>query len=122
MSTVELGERNLLGVRLPTLEAVHTQTAEYGALATPHWLDSYAERLREALELSVQRQVRRERLHRIAVAVDRVTQRVNLFEKVLIPRARENIRRIRIHLADGERAAVVRAKIAKRKRQGVAQR
>jgi V/A-type H+-transporting ATPase subunit D len=49
-------------------------------------------------------------------AVHKVTQRVNLFEKVLIPRTREHIRRIRIYLADAERAAVVRSKIAKRKR------
>ena len=52
----------------------------------------------------------------------KVTQRVNLFEKVLIPRTREQIRRIRIYLSDAERAAVVRSKIAKRKHaaQGVA--
>ena len=49
-------------------------------------------------------------------ALRKVTQRVNLFEKVLIPRARDNIRRIRIYLGDAERAAVVRSKIAKRKR------
>jgi V/A-type H+-transporting ATPase subunit D len=42
---------------------------------------------------------------------------VNLFEKVLVPRTRNNIRRIRIYLSDSERAAVVRAKIAKRKQQ-----
>lgn len=117
VTDVRLGERNLLGVHLPTLEAVETAVAEYDCLSTPHWLDRYAEYLSEALELSVRLQVRRERLRRIALAVRRVTQRVNLFDKVLIPRARENIRRIRIHLADGERAAVVRAKIAKRKQQ-----
>jgi V/A-type H+-transporting ATPase subunit D len=44
-----------------------------------------------------------------------VTQRVNLFEKVLIPRARKSIQRIRVYLSDEERAAVVRSKIAKRK-------
>jgi len=41
---------------------------------------------------------------------------VNLFEKVLIPQARENISRIQIHLADAERAAVVRSKIMKANR------
>ena len=46
-----------------------------------------------------------------------MTQRFNLFDKVLIPRARDNIRRIAIYLADAERAAVVNSKIAKRKRE-----
>ena len=49
-------------------------------------------------------------------AVRRVTQRVNLFEKVLIPNAKQNIARIQIFLSDVERAAVVTSKIAKAKR------
>jgi V/A-type H+-transporting ATPase subunit D len=40
---------------------------------------------------------------------------VNLFEKVLIPKAEQNIRKIVIFLSDQERAAVVRSKIAKNK-------
>ena len=48
----------------------------------------------------------------------KVIQRVNLFEKVIIPEARENIRRIRIALGDRMTAAVARAKIAKEKLQG----
>jgi V/A-type H+-transporting ATPase subunit D len=40
---------------------------------------------------------------------------VNLFEKVKIPEARDNIRRIRIFLGDQQTAAVARAKLAKAK-------
>ena len=43
------------------------------------------------------------------------SQRVNLFEKVKIPEAKENIRRISIYLGDQDTSAVVRGKIAKRK-------
>ncbi len=119
VTEVHLGEHNLLGVHLPVFEGVDITVADYDLLTTPHWLDGYVERLREALALEIRLQVERERLRRLAAAVKRVTQRVNLFDKVLIPRTEENIRRIRIHLADGERAAVVRAKIAKRKQHGV---
>jgi V/A-type H+-transporting ATPase subunit D len=48
-------------------------------------------------------------------AVRRVSQRVNLFEKILIPNADKNIARIQIFLSDVERAAVVTSKIAKAK-------
>jgi V/A-type H+-transporting ATPase subunit D len=48
--------------------------------------------------------------------VRRITQRVNLFEKVLIPNAKRDIARIQIFLSDVERAAVVTSKIAKAKR------
>ena len=47
--------------------------------------------------------------------VRRALQRVNLFEKVKIPRCEEAIRRIRIYLGDALAAAVGRAKIAKAK-------
>jgi V/A-type H+-transporting ATPase subunit D len=43
------------------------------------------------------------------------TQRVNLFEKVMIPQARENIKKIQICLGDMQTAAVVTGKIAKEK-------
>ncbi|MCK5553153.1 MAG: V-type ATP synthase subunit D, partial [Deltaproteobacteria bacterium] len=43
----------------------------------------------------------------------KIVQRVNLFEKVLIPAAKENIKYIQTFLADSERAAVVRSKITK---------
>ena len=43
------------------------------------------------------------------------TQRVNLFEKVKIPEAKENIRIIRIFMGDQQTAAVARSKIAKGK-------
>ena len=49
-------------------------------------------------------------------AVRRVTQRVNLFDKVLIPTAKRDISRIRIFLSDIERSAVVTSKMAKGKR------
>lgn len=115
VTDVHLSERNLLGVHLPILEEVDIELADYPALTTPHWLDGYQKTLKDILTLTVRLQVERERLRRLERAVKRVTQRVNLFDKVMIPRTRENIRRIHIHLADGERSAVVRAKIAKRK-------
>ena len=58
-------------------------------------------------------QVAEQRTRELAHAVRRITQRVNLFEKILIPTAKKNIQRIQIFLGDAERSAVVRSKIAK---------
>ena len=112
----ELGEENLLGTRLPVLRQVQVVRREYSLLARPHWVDRVQALLVEALELRLLMQVQHERLARLERAVQKITQRVNLFDKVLIPKTRENIRKIGIFLADGERAAVVRAKIAKSRR------
>ena len=73
------------------------------------------EYLQKMATMRVNLQVHRERVARLHQQVRRITQRVNLFEKVLIPRAKGNIKRIRIGLGEEERSAVVRSKIAKRK-------
>jgi V/A-type H+-transporting ATPase subunit D len=106
---------NLVGLKLPALSSLHIEVREYGYLGRPHWVDDVARLLRQSVELQIRVQIARHRLALLETAVRRITQRVNLFEKVLIPRARENIRRLRIYLSDSERSAVVRGKIAKRK-------
>jgi V/A-type H+-transporting ATPase subunit D len=114
---VRLGEENLIGTRLPRVEAVTVEVADYGLLSLPFWVDHIVGCLRQALEIQVRLQVARERIERLLRAERTVTQRFNLFEKVLIPRTRQQIRSIAIYLADAERAGVVNSKIAKRKKQ-----
>jgi V/A-type H+-transporting ATPase subunit D len=116
LQQVDLAQENLVGVLLPVVRKVHLKVREYGLLAKPHWVDNVVEELSESLRLRIQRDVERRRVALLEEAVRKVTQRVNLFDKVLIPRTRNNIQRIRIHLSDAERAAVVRSKIAKGKR------
>ena len=111
-----LGQGNVVGVKLPVLESTEIEMREYGLLGRPHWVDRLAQLLRETMELRIRVQVERRRLDLLEVGVRKITQRVNLFEKVLIPRTRKSIRRIRIYLSDTERAGVVQAKISKKKR------
>lgn len=113
---VERRVDNLVGIELPRVEAVQLDRAQYSRLAMPQWVDRVVELLGQMLELKVRQQVELVRLDRLEAALQKTTQRLNLFDKVLIPRAESNIRRIRIALSDAERAGVVRAKIAKGKR------
>jgi len=115
LKTARLGEENVVGTRLPVLQAVEVQLRDYGYLEKPHWVDRLSVELTRMLELHVRLTIEQRRVALLEEAVRKVTQRVNLFEKVLIPRAKEHIRKIRIYLSDAERAAVVRSKIAKRK-------
>jgi len=112
---VQIEEENVVGARLPVARQVSIETAPYSTLATPFWVDPLVRSLRRMAELRVLVEVNRVRVERLEVASRRITQRVNLFEKVLIPGAEKNIKRIRIFVSDEERAAVVRSKIAKRK-------
>lgn len=119
VKAVRLSERNVVGQRLPALDAVETEVLPYGRMTRPHWVDLTATRLQEVVRLRVEAQVASRALELLDAAIVKVTQRVNLFEKVLIPRAQANIKRIAIALGDMERAAVVNSKIAKRKREAV---
>ena len=115
LDRVRLGEVNLLGVLLPVLEEVSYRVRPYSMLAKPHWVDNLVEQLKAMLALRVRHQVNEERMQRLRQAVRRITQRVNLFDKVLIPGAKRDIKQIEVFIADNERAGVVRSKIAKAK-------
>jgi V/A-type H+-transporting ATPase subunit D len=108
-------EENVLGVRLPVLGEVRFRVKEYSMLAKPFWVDFLVEQLQAMAMLRLRQDNERERVKRLNDAVRRISQRVNLFDKVLIPQAEQDIHRIKIHLADTERAAVVRSKLAKAK-------
>jgi V/A-type H+-transporting ATPase subunit D len=112
---VEIKEINVVGVRVPELGAVTFDVAEYSVLAKPFWVDHLVDAGKSLAELRLRREVQQQRTHVLADALRKVTQRVNLFEKVLIPQAKDNIRKINIFLADSQRVAVVRSKIAKAK-------
>lgn len=115
MTDFELIEENVVGVRLPLLQRIHCTVADYSLLAKPAWVDVLVERLKDAAEQRTQVLVAAERVRILQYQEKRVTQRVNLFDKILIPTAKRNIQRIQIFLGDAERAAVVRSKIAKAK-------
>lgn len=117
IAAVHQVEENLMGTRLPKLERVDFHVAAYGLLSRPFWVDAVIGWLQEALRNQLELRVAEQRLELLRQAERKVTQRFNLFDKVLIPRTRRNIKTITIYLADAERAGVVNSKIAKRKKQ-----
>jgi len=119
VTKAEILEENVMGLRLPKLGKIEIKVSEYPFLGKPHWVDRVVQLLKQAIEIRMLRQVMERRLESLAASAKVVSQRVNLFEKVLIPKAEANIQRIRISLSDAERDSIVRAKIAKREK-GVA--
>jgi V/A-type H+-transporting ATPase subunit D len=113
VETIKIVEENLVGVKLPSLKEVKCKVVDYSMLAKPHWVDILVEQLQEMVQQKARVKVAAERLQLLEQAVRKVTQRVNLFDKILIPTARANIKKIQIYLADAERALVVNSKITK---------
>ncbi len=116
LTDYHLGEENVVGTRLPVLDRIEVAVRPYSPMVLPHWVDQVTRLLHDMLTARLKVQVAHRRVELLARAVNTITQRVNLFDKVLIPTARSNIKRIRIHLSDEQTSAVTRSKIAKRKR------
>lgn len=118
VGNIKRGLRNVAGIKLPTVSNVEYEVSDFSRLSTPPWVDAGLEFLKELMELREQVKILHEQEALLQKELRKVTQRVNLFEKVMIPRAKENIRQIRIALAEEQTAAVGRSKIAKAKSVG----
>lgn len=115
VTDIRIGKENVVGVHLPVFEGYETETADYGRLATPHWMDPLMTAFSRLLGARLKIKVAEKRLAILEYALQKTTQRLNLFDKVLIPEAQQNIKNIKIYLSDFERASVIQAKIAKGK-------
>ncbi|MFH1138997.1 MAG: V-type ATP synthase subunit D [Pseudomonadota bacterium] len=115
MDEIITRQDNVAGVEVPEFDNVVFQDVEYSLFATPTWLDVAVDSLKTMVSLKAELTVLRDRESLLREELRRTAQRVNLFEKRLIPDLKEDIRRIKIFLGDEETAAVGRAKLAKSK-------
>jgi len=115
VAEVVSGTSNIAGIDIPVFERVHFQDLSWDLYLAPLWVDRAVEVLQRLVTLEMEMRVLQQQRDIIAAELRVTSQRINLFEKVKIPEARENIRRIRIFMGDQEVAAVVRGKISKNK-------
>ena len=117
--SVVCGQENIAGVTVPVFRELTFEDICYDVADYPLWVDTAAVRLREIAALDAMAKTLRRRVELLEQELRSTAQRVNLFEKVKIPEAKENIRVIGIYLGDQQTSAVVRGKIAKKKLQEV---
>lgn len=118
--SVICGEENIAGVIVPVFRALQFREIDYDPGDYPLWVDTAVVKLQEIAGLDAETKTLRRRAELLEQELRVTSQRVNLFEKVKIPEAKENIRVISIYLGDQQTAAVVRGKIAKNKLREVA--
>ncbi|HSW86893.1 MAG TPA: V-type ATP synthase subunit D [Rhabdochlamydiaceae bacterium] len=112
---VKKAYENIAGIDIPVYEKIEFQPPEYELYYTPVWLETAIEGVKEFLTIREKIKVAREKKEALERELREVSIRVNLFEKIMIPRAIENIKKIKIFLSDQELAAVSQAKVSKRK-------
>jgi V/A-type H+-transporting ATPase subunit D len=113
--TIITHQKNIAGVNIPVFDALEFIEKEYDLFTAPLWLDAAILALREIIVLNKKILLLQEGVNVLRQELRVTTQRVNLFEKVKIPLAEENIRLIKIYIGDQMANAVGRSKIAKRK-------
>lgn len=110
---------NIAGVEVPVFKDAEFTVLEFDLYAEDPWFEDAVAVIKELIMLTESGKLIQEQHRLLREELMTTTQRVNLFEKVKIPEARENIRRIRIFLSDMDTSSVVRSKIAKKKSQEV---
>ncbi|ETP72891.1 H(+)-transporting ATP synthase, vacuolar type, subunit D [Lachnospiraceae bacterium JC7] len=106
---------NIAGVKLPAFKELTFKDISYSVDDYPLWVDTALIKLREIARLDALVSTLRKQVELLDKELRSTSQRVNLFEKVKIPEAKENIRVIGVYLGDQQTAAVVRGKISKKK-------
>lgn len=112
---VEKSFENIAGVEIPFFQEVIFQQPTYALFDTPIWMESATVSVRDLLIVREKIRVIKEKKKRLEKELRDVSIRVNLFEKILIPRANENIKKIKVFLGDQQLAAVSQAKVSKQK-------
>ncbi|MCH9613464.1 MAG: V-type ATP synthase subunit D [Chlamydiia bacterium] len=106
---------NIAGVDIPIYEGSVFEEIDYPLMTTPVWWDAVITKLRDICEVREEIRCAKEKKIALEKELREVSIRVNLFEKILIPRTEENIRKIKVFLSDQQLSAVAQAKMAKRK-------
>jgi len=106
---------NIAGVEIPLFDRIVFAESDYFLFDTPVWFDKAVELLRGLATAREKVHVAEEKKRALEKELREVSIRVNLFEKILIPRSVSNIKKIRVFLGDQQLAAVAQAKAAKKK-------
>jgi len=112
---IQTEEGNIAGIDIMVFKNVEFEDIPYDYFTTPLWVDRALEILREQISRRIKIEILQKQVDILLEEMRITIQRINLFEKVKIPEARENIRVIQIFLGDAQTAEVVRGKIAKAK-------
>ncbi|AEC51754.1 V-type ATP synthase subunit D [Pyrococcus sp. NA2] len=111
---IEIRTRNIMGVRVPLIEAPELKRKPsergYAFVSTTSTVDNAAEKFEEVLELAIRLAEVEESLKRLGKEIEKTKRRVNALEYVIIPRMKNTIKFIEQHLDEMERENFFRLK------------
>jgi len=108
-------KENIAGVEFEVFQGIEIKEKKFFLFDQPVWLISALKSIRELVEAREKAKLVDLKKQALENELRQVSIRVNLFDKVLIPRAQEQIKKIKIFLQDQYLSAVSQAKVAKEK-------
>ena len=109
----EIETVNIAGIDVPNCKKVIFKEEPYSFLATPFYLEAVLSTVQNYITRIEQIKFIRQKLDRLKEELRVITIRVNLFKKILIPRAEKNIREVRLFLSEQALSEVIRSKFVK---------
>ncbi len=112
---IKKGIGNIAGIEFPIFLEVLFKKNNYLFFDTPIWIDRAIAKIKSLIVIREKIKIVQERKNILSRELYEVSVRINLFDKILIPRARDMITRIKIFLGDQQLMALCQSKIAKKK-------
>jgi V/A-type H+-transporting ATPase subunit D len=113
-SSIELGNRKVMGVRLPVVSTDFTERAPYFTPAdSTFWIDEAIASFKQVLGLVGRLAELKVSIMRLARDVRRTIRKVNALEKIAIPELQETVAMVQERLEENEREMFVLMKMVK---------
>lgn len=113
---IEIIQKKIAGVKIPTLEKIEFKISPFSIFNTPAWFLDGIEMLKKFTTLKVKHDIEKKRIEILELARKKTTQKVNLYEKVQIPAFQDAIIKIKRFLEDLDNLDRAAQKIVKKKR------
>lgn len=106
---------NIAGLEIPALKEIVFPVPTFSLFSTPFWWDSALQQLKLLLALRKKYNIIQQKYTILHREFRNVSIRVNLFEKILIPKTHYNIKKIQVFLGDQQLTSIAQSKVAKAK-------
>jgi V/A-type H+-transporting ATPase subunit D len=114
---VELSIRKIAGVRIPVLDEVKFEIADFSLFNSPAWFADGIGIVKKLASIGIESEFYNRKMHLLDHARRKTTQKVNLYEKVQIPGYEEAILKIKRFMEDEENLSKSAQKIVKDRQQ-----
>lgn len=106
---------NIAGLEIPVLQEIIFPVPTFSLFSTPFWWDSALQQLKMLLTLKKKYNTIQQKYAILNRELRSASIRVNLFEKILIPKTHYNIKKIQVFLGDQQLTSIAQSKVAKAK-------